>query len=576
MRTTTRAAAIFVAVFVVGAWSGCMCGPRPFTQETDAAVVVDAELDTPPVQFDGGDAAFAPCETAQRKRDPLGCMYLAFAPIAGNIGGSFGCDVLLVSNPSEVPAQLDVTFRGVALDVASFGRRAIGQGANLTYAPLAQATLPAHETAIVALVQGMWSPLSPREKCPFPAAVGGDVMVKYDSVGEAFVLRSSAPVSVVHELHYNLSNAGPATATELRSTYNWDTRYREVGFYLPGRPPYIDAGDNGYPTEPSYTAVLVAAPSSVSLMRDGGKESYLLDAGSVFNRLHDDLSIGTLITSNVPIGVGVGAANIRAPYFYPYPANALESVDYHEVAPVSSWSDKYAAVRHPPRYANDDEVAIWRILGDADGTVLTYEPTAPPNAPTILGAGEMRVFEAPGPFVVRAQDAQHLIYVTQLMTSCGYSTCPTCTPCRGNVELVAVPPPEEYANSFAFFTDPSLPESHVVAVRRKGAAGFADVVSDCAGALGGWAPVGTGSEFEYTYVALSRGNNGVFVPQVYPSGTCDNGAHWMKSAGLFAITVWAWSNPSGWPPPPNENESIMSYGYVPFGVGPRPDGPPPH
>ena len=60
------------------------------------------------------------------------------------------------------------------------------------------------------------------------------------------------------------------------------------------------------------------------------------------------------------------------------------------------------------------------------------------------------------------------------------------------------------------------------------AKGAGDVMLDCAGTIGGWKRIGSGT-YEVARVVIGKGN------------TCKNGAHQATSAGKFGITVRGWS-----------------------------------
>jgi hypothetical protein len=149
-------------------------------------------------------------------------------------------------------------------------------------------------------------------------------------------------------------------------------------------------------------------------------------------------------------------------------------------------------------------------------------------------------FSAAGPFVVRSQDDKHPFYVAAHMTGAAEFD-PEQTGMggpadgRGDAEFVNVIPPGEYLDRYVFFTDPTYSETNLVIVRLKGAAGFEDVVLDCAGPLGGWQPLGASGKYEYTRFDLVRNN---FQPQ----GSCDNGRREISSALPFGLTVWGWGS----------------------------------
>ena len=174
---------------------------------------------------------------------------------------------------------------------------------------------------------------------------------------------------------------------------------------------------------------------------------------------------------------------------------------------------EYVGVRYRNRYASIEESPPWRIIGAVNGTLLKWDPAVPAGAPTTLSLGQVAQFNSNGPFVVSSQDSSHPFYVSAHMTGAeqfdpGYTNgmANGNTPDgRGDAEFVNVIPPDEYLNTYVFFTDPTYPETDLVFVRAKGPSGFDDVTLDCAGTLTGWQPVGTTGKYEYTRFDLVTG-----------------------------------------------------------------------
>jgi hypothetical protein len=201
------------------------------------------------------------------------------------------------------------------------------------------------------------------------------------------------------------------------------------------------------------------------------------------------------------------------------------------------------------------------MVGAVDGTTLTWDPSPPPKAPTSLNKGQLVEFNAAGPFSVKSQDNGHPFYMAAYMTGCSVAD-PDEKDCRGDPDFVNVLPPQQYLSSYVFFTDPTYPETNLVLIRAKDAMGFHDVTLDCAGTIAGWAPVGSGGNYEYARIDLVRYN---FAPQ---SG-CDNGRHKIDSNGPFGLTVWGWGSNATMP---DFNSSAVSYAY-PAGASVQPINP---
>src|SRR5262249_20128003 len=139
-------------------------------------------------------------------------------------------------------------------------------------------------------------------------------------------------------------------------------------------------------------------------------------------------------------------------------ADACDSA-HQQIPPVRALGYRYAAVRYRNRYAGQEETVPWRIIGGGDGTTPAYPPSTPPNAPTTLALGQVAEFDAPGPFFVQSQDANHPFYMSAHMT--GWSTVAgSSLDHRGDPEFVNIIPPEQYFSSYTFFTDPTYPETN--------------------------------------------------------------------------------------------------------------------
>jgi hypothetical protein len=264
--------------------------------------------------------------------------------------------------------------------------------------------------------------------------------------------------------------------------------------------------------------------------------------GNVMTLAQDDDYIGSLVTANEPIAMWL-SSETDIPFNWP-----SVNLTYLQVAPTSDWATEYAAVPFPSRYPPHDLGSIWRLVGDADGTMLTYDP-AIAGAPTTIGAGDLSVFRTTTPFVVSAQDSAHAFHVSQVMSGCSDATGDydagdlygpdggVTVSCAGDPAIQHTPPTWEYGSHYVFFTDAAYPTTKLVFIRHKDLGGMHDVTLDCAGTLTGWTPIDAAGEYQYTYVTLSDGN---FAPQVYAGGTCDNGSRVADSAGPFSIAVWQW------------------------------------
>jgi len=208
---------------------------------------------------------------------------------------------------------------------------------------------------------------------------------------------------------------------------------------------------------------------------------------------------------------------------------------------VQAWGHEYAVVPYISRRSKEaPEDYLYRFTAAVDGTVLTYEPSTPKDAPLTLAAGQSVMFTTQQPFVVTSQDIEHPFAVFSHMTSADFVDTQGQ---QGDPEFVPVIPSEQYLGRYVFFVDVTYPNSQLVVVRsRQNGKELAPVTLECAGELEEWTPLGT--SYEYSRIWLTKARK----PQAVGSGTCGAGRHVIESAGPFAVTVWGTAH-------------VSSYGY---------------
>ena len=506
--------------------------------------VVATDADASPIDW---------CLEAKKTHDVVGCKYLAFDVPDGVLSTSFGCAALLVSNPNDVGAKISLVYRGSTPDVSNVVRLVVGQGRPFTYAALTNDTIPPNTTAVVALTQGDSHTNDPNQgivaDCPFPAAFdAANVTAPDDGTTIGIELQSSSPVFVTYVDAFGLAPESveqSVTATSLRSSESWDVRHREVGLSAPGRPASLTycADGNSYPTYPQSFAVGSASLGQATLPQvDAGSKAFATELDLVRMVTADDLLIGREINSTQPVGLWSANRDWIMPYIDG--TAGFSNIVLHAVPPPSAWGHEYAAVPYPPRYPNVADPPQWRIIGDVDGTLLSYVGSTPSGAPTSIDAGQLAVFSASEPFFVASQDAQHPFYLDESMPSCAaVVSCASqlvTEDCRGAPTTLSVQPHEEFSTHSVLLTNPNFPETWLVVVRHANNGVLDDVQLDCAGTISGWKAIGA-SDYQYAYVALSRDD---FEPQTYGGGTCALGPHVLDSASPFGVSVWGWGTPA--------------------------------
>jgi hypothetical protein len=518
----------------------------------------------PPDQGCAAGGCVAACDSAIANKSSLGCEYYAFFPYyLENFNGNDtpDCYAAFVANTWTTPVTITADFGGQMLDVTQFARIPSGSGNAIMYGPLPNGKLPADQVAILFLTSTTTGGVA----CPAPGA-SAQIANKADlgwpymtnaAIGKTFHLTTDAPV-VVYDI-YPYANAGGAVtgASLLLPTSVWDTNYVAVAPWPFGPnnswPKLgIVALDDGTTVTISPTAPILGG-NGIPGTGKGQPQTYNLSKGQLLQFEQQDELTGSPMQSNKPIGVWGLSDTINID-------ECCADSAHQQLPPVHALGSEYAAVRYRDRVDNKPEAPPWRAIGAVDGTTLTYEPSAPQGAPSTLSLGQVATFPADAPFVVRSQDAQHPFYLSGHMTGGGNDSTDTMDPLsfggNGDAEFVNVIPPDEYLSSYVLFTDHTYANTSLVVVRVKGQMGaFADVTLDCAGALGGWQPVGSSGVYEETRIDL--------VKDSMPQGGCDNGRHDIKSDAPFGVTVWGWVNYSSYAYPAGASAAAINTVVVP-------------
>jgi len=461
-------------------------------------------------------------------------------------------------NSWNTPVKITVDRGNQTLDVGTFARIPEGQGSTLQYGPYDPvAGLPPGKIAVLFLagrvvpkpVESAPTPVIERKPIPCPEgvvpAVQDESSIAGSGKGQAFHIQTDAPINAYQMFPYGGGSTALTSATLLLPTNVWDTNYIAVNaFRSPeatrptlalvaledgteitlGSRVAIDGGGGIAPSPANQTTTYTANRGDYIQLTQSRPYTTKTTKGYVEREVTGTASelTGSIIKSNKPVGMFGGAGCLN----FPAGKDACDHA-HQQIPPIRALGHEYVAVRYRDRKPDQNESVPWRFVGAVDGTQLTYLPSAPPGAPATLGAGDIADFDAPGPFVVQSQDAQHVFYAA------GYMTGGNDFNGEGDPDWINLLPPAQFVPSYLFFTDPTFPQTNLVVIRTKDAAGqFADVTLDCAGTLSGWQDLGN---YQYTRVDLVTGN-------FENVGTCSNGRHEMKSAAPFGLTVWGWGS----------------------------------
>lgn len=538
--------------------------------QMDGSPTFDGQLDAPP----GSDADVTEtCEAAAQAGSTYGCDYWplnidTLVEPTGYSGGAGACFAAFIANRGTQHVKFSLERGGFQFtDVAKFTRIPEGQGKSLVYNPYdPNVGIAPNQVAIVFLSEGN----PPREEleCPpgIEPAFAGDPATHWTSIGQAFHLTTTAPVSAYQIFPYGGSETHLTSATLLIPTSAWDRNYVAVNAYRQSElhptkaMPSLDivAQEDGTLVSIDPKVAIVAG-TGVAGAAAGQVVEYALNRGQYLQITQAEELTGSIIQANKPVGVFGAATCINVPA----KKDACDAA-HQQLLPVKQLGSEYVAVRYRARrlgFDPVDEEVPWRIVGAVDGTTLTYQPAAPPGAPTTIGRGELVEFWTKDPFTVESQDADHPFYIGAYMTGgdplLSEPTAPGAQGFlgEGDPEWVNVVPVGQFLDSYVFFTDPTYPETNLVVVRKKDDEGnFADVTLECAGTLGNWQPLG---EYEWTRVDVSTGN-------FETVGGCQNGRQVMTSAAPFGVTVWGWGSVTFGPA--DAYTAYTSYAY-PAGMG---------
>ena len=528
-------------------------GDCPQTCSEDGRAVVDcngATVTACSAYASCFDAKCVPgCEAATSAQSTVGCEYIVAKPSAytiypGNFDGS--CYAVLVANTWSSPIEIQVDYDGQPIS-SSYFRIPRGRGKDIRYELLPEGKLPSGELAVLFLAQqpdpgGFMNDWHP---CPetVGAAIVGQTDVRGSGYGKTFQIRTSAPVIAYDIYPYGGADTFVPSSSLLLPTSAWGTDSFAMDGYAATDEPHIRQGfypyfqilaredDTRVKIQP--TATLSSAGGRPPIEK-GTTGEIVLQRGQFVQFTQIEEVNGTAVASDKPVSLVGGATCMNIPNANP----ACDSI-HQQLPPIRLLGDTYVATRYRDREgASEPESTPWRILAAADGTTLTYDPPVP-DAPATLDRGQWKEFWAPGPFVVKSQDANHPIYVASYMT--GGSNISTD---EGDPEMVNVLPVGQYLTSYVFLTDPTYGNTNLVFVRAPEEGVYEDVQLDCVGTVQGWTKIGS-SGYEVAYVDL--------VKKGLPQGACENGVHRATSKRPFALTVWGW-------------DRFASYGY-PAGMG---------
>ncbi|MCA9299628.1 MAG: IgGFc-binding protein, partial [Phycisphaerales bacterium] len=261
-----------------------------------------------------GTSCVPACASASDNKSTFGCDYYAIGPDI-IFDGAGACFAAFVVNTWTTPVGVTVDYEGQQLDVTKFAYIPSGSGASIQYKPLTTGQIPPGEVAILFLNRFGFNPLGLVTDCPLgvtPAIVTKDTAPHGTTLGSAFHIATTAPVVSYDIYPYGGGQSALTSATLLLPTSASDTNCVAVDAYGPGifGGPFIAivAQEDGTQVTVNPSADIAASPTVAGTPK-GTPAKYDLARGQVLQFTQPTPLAGSVIQSNVPVGVWGGKTN---------------------------------------------------------------------------------------------------------------------------------------------------------------------------------------------------------------------------------------------------------------------------
>jgi hypothetical protein len=488
------------------------------------------------------------CTAAAASQSSIGCDYYSIAVDAWNSayssGGAAGsCFAAFVTNYWSTPMTVSLVWKGTTINAQPYAYTPVGSGASITYQPIPTTGIPSNSMAIVFLNYYAAGQGDYHVSCPSGvniAITSEDTVIHGTAMSNAIEIKTSVPAVVYDTYPFGGASSYIASATLLLPITAWTNNYVGVTMYGTAYggefPPGIDLIAQQDGTQVTLLpTVAITASGGVPATAANTPVIYTINKGQTVHLMQADGDLtGSIVSSNYPVGV---------------------------------WGEHFC-------FNETDNTPPWRIVGAVDGTTLTYDPPIA-TAPTTLKEGQLVEFDGDAAFLVKSQDNMHPFYLAAHRPGgdcdAGHQQIPPITALGsdyvaianeatyydvGGPETVNVVAPEQYLNSYIFFTDPTFGYTEIALSRVLNASNtFDDVTLDCLGTVTGWKPVGTSGKYEYVHVDLVTSGTGV--------GKCNNGLHTVSSNTPFGMTVWGYDSASSYAYPAGASVKPINTVIVP-------------
>lgn len=241
----------------------------------------------------------------------------------------------------------------------------------------------------------------------------------------------------------------------------------------------------------------------------GQSDGVVLNRGEVFTAVSEGAATGmagdgnlsgSRVVADKPVAVFSGnVATIE-----PNPGQCCADHLEQQMLPLVAWGDSYLAAPPPsPVTPGSTAPAGYRITGSFDGTSLTYSPSTPAGAPTMINAGQTVRFQTTEAFAVTSGDPDKPFAVTQFLLSSQVIS-PLAT--AGDPAMISLPAAAQYQQNYIFLVPGGYETNYVTVVRTAGTDVFRDGVSVSAAA---WQALGnlSGTDYEFVHLSVPTGSH---------------------------------------------------------------------
>jgi hypothetical protein len=542
--------------------TGCTPDLRSIVGE-DGSIVEECPTD----QGCAAGECIAACRAAALSGGSIGCEFWAPEPAFVQNGRGLPqdgpCYAVFLANAWNRPARINVSRAGKTFDITTFAKIPKGILPDVHYEPLPESGLPPDEVAVLFLSHRPGTVNAEKSlECPLPPALLADAAIQGSGRGSAFQIVSDTPLSAYDILPYGGALSYLPSATLLLPAKSWGTNSISVaprGDGLGSQWALVAAGAEGATLRVAPRAALPGGPSLPSAP-SGKVTEYVLGAGESVQWLDVDLAgvdvSGAVFESDKPVGLWTGNTYLGIASATS-PQGGFHDAAHQQIPPVQALGSEYVGPGIVTRLPGGEPESVpYRLLGVVDGTRLTWDSSAPANAPLTLDQGQVADFETRDFFAVRSQDPEHPFALTQYMPGtpqtgtidgCGVPPSQGLKCGLGDEDWINLVPPQQFLQRYVFFTDPTYATTNLVLLRARDrgrsedATGFEDVTVDCLGVVDGWQPVGKSGKYQVSHVDLVRGNQ--------PVSDCTTSRHVASSKGLFGLLVWGtdWAASYGYP-----------------------------